>query len=139
MPKKSYDLQLMVSISRGNNELVQKLIRLFLRNTPGLLSQLEMAYKGGELHRFKELVNEIRPSFGYFCIREVEADLEMAERLAHINFTDKSMGDLIKRIMLNANAVIAELAADLQQFGIQPDKNNHCATTELPHYSAADR
>lgn len=118
MCNKKYDLQLMVSISRGNDELVRKLIRLFLRNTPVILKNLEHAYKAQDFHSFRSLVNEIRPSFGYFSIQEVESDLEMAEQLAYINISSRELNALMKSIMRNAERVMCELEQELNQPGI---------------------
>ncbi len=115
MCKKSYDLQLIMSITRGRSELVLKIMQLFIRNTPYLLRQLELAYIEKDLLRFKNLVYEIRPSFGYFSIREVESDLEMAERLAFINLSGRSMNELINRILIKANCVMREMEIELQQ------------------------
>lgn len=118
MCTKKYDLKLMISISRGNVDLVRKLIRLFLRNTPCILKNLEYAHKAQDFHSFRSLVNEIRPSFGYFSIRDVEADLELAERLAYINFSGSELGELMKRIMSNAEGVMREMEQELTQPGI---------------------
>jgi hypothetical protein len=108
----------MISISRGNDELLRKLIRLFLRNTPCILKNLEYTYKAQDFLSFRSLINEIRPSFGYFSIRDVEADLELAERLAYINFSGRELGELMKRIMSNAEGVMREMEQELTQPGI---------------------
>lgn len=127
MSKKRYDLHLMIALTRGNNDLILKIVHLFLRETPRLLNLLEKAYLTKDLVRFTELANEIRPSFGYFSIREIEADLELAEQLAYINISGGTMKELIERIMRNAASVIQEM-----EYEFSPDGDRCKTRLQIP-------
>lgn len=115
MPPKKYDLELMISITRGNDELVRKLIQLFLRNTPGILKKMKLAYTAKDLPHFTTLINELKPSFGYFRIRNIEADLEKAEKLAYVNMNSTELFKLIKDITTNAEGILREMELDFNQ------------------------
>ena len=115
MPPKKYDLDLMISITRGNDELLRKLIQLFLRNTPGILKKMKLAYTAKDLPHFTTLINELKPSFGYFRIRNIEADLEKAEKLAYINMNSTELFKLIKGITTNAEGILSEMERDFNQ------------------------
>lgn len=115
MPPKKYDLDLMISITRGNDELLRKLIQLFLRNTPGILKKMKLAYTAKDLPHFTTLINELKPSFGYFRIRNIEADLGKAEKLAYINMNSTELFKLIKCITTDAEGILSEMEHDFNQ------------------------
>jgi hypothetical protein len=62
MPEQLYSTDMIESLSRGNSELIRKLISLFVTQTPEFVREMHQAYKEKDFATFKTLVHKIKPT-----------------------------------------------------------------------------
>jgi two-component system, sensor histidine kinase len=113
MPEELYSLRLVKTLSRGNDEIIRKLIHVFAEQTPQSIEEIKVAYKSKDHSTIQSLAHKIKPTFGYFEIKESEKELEIIEMLASLNELSDEMENRIKRIEKTTKKVIAEMKADL--------------------------
>ncbi len=114
MQEKMYSLELIQSISRGNAALIKKLITVFIEQTPDSVSRMKAAYIKKDFTTFKTLAHKVKPTFGYFGIKEVERDLQLIELLAGIGMSSEELSLLILKIEETTQKVVDEMKTDFK-------------------------
>lgn len=112
MKEKTYSLELIQSISRGNTELIKKLICVFVEQTPDSVNRMKAAYMNKDFTTFKTLAHKVKPTFGYFGIKEIERDLQLIELLAGIGLTSEELTLLMHKIEETTHKVVEEMKTD---------------------------
>ncbi len=100
------------SLSRGNSELIRKLISLFVTQTPEFVREMQEAYKEKDFVSFKNLVHKIKPTYGYFGIKEIERDIQLIELLAEMGINSDELESLLRKIELTTKKVVDEMKTD---------------------------
>jgi HPt (histidine-containing phosphotransfer) domain-containing protein len=113
MPEELYSLRLVKTLSRGNNEIIRKLIDVFAEQTPQSIEVIKAAFKSKDHNIIQSVAHKIKPTFGYFEIKETEKQIEVVEMLASMNELSPEMEEMIRRIEKTLAEVIAEMKADL--------------------------
>jgi HPt (histidine-containing phosphotransfer) domain-containing protein len=114
MPEQLYSTEMIQSLSRGNSELLRKLISLFVNQTPEFVREMHQAYKEKDFTTFKTLVHKIKPTYGYFGIKEIERDIQLIELLAEMCVTSDELELLLRKIERITNNVVVEMKSDFQ-------------------------
>lgn len=100
------------SLSRGNSELIRKLISLFVTQTPEFVREMHQAYKEKDFATFKTLVHKIKPTYGYFGIKEIERDIQLIELLAEMGISSDELELLLRKIERTTKNVVDEMKTD---------------------------
>ena len=89
-----YDLSAIKSLSKGNDLFVHRMVKVFCDYTPGMLTELKIAYGENDMEKLAAAAHKIKPSIDNlninalkYIIREIEnARKEQVEsaRLAEI-------------------------------------------------------
>lgn len=112
MPEQLYSTDMIQSLSRGNSELIRKLIRLFVIQTPEFVREMHQAYKVKDFATFKNLVHKIKPTYGYFGIKEIDRDIQLIELLAEMGVTSDELELLLRKIEQITKNVVDEMKTD---------------------------
>lgn len=112
MPEHLYNTDMIQSLSRGNSELIRKLISLFVTQTPEFVREMHQAYKEKDFATFKNLVHKIKPTYGYFGIKEIERDIQLIELLAEMGVTSDELELLLRKIERATKNVVDEMKTD---------------------------
>jgi signal transduction histidine kinase/DNA-binding NarL/FixJ family response regulator len=79
-PAPAYDLTKLRALARGREAFVVKIIRSFLQNMPGSMTELVAATAVGQWPEAAKIVHHIKPSLESLGIREVEAAVLLLEQ-----------------------------------------------------------
>ena len=82
---KPYDLTGIRNISRGNNAFVVKLVRLFMEQTPPIVTEIMERYEAGDLATMGALAHKLKPSIdnlGIVDLKEIIREIERAGKSA---------------------------------------------------------
>lgn len=112
MPEVLYSLSLMKKLAHNNQEIIRKMIQVFLVQVPVAVAEIKAAYTAGKFELVSSLAHKVKPTFGYFAIG-VEKDIEMIELLANLEEDTQEIRRLINRLESVTNQVIAEMEEDL--------------------------
>jgi|WetSurMetagenome_2_1015567.scaffolds.fasta_scaffold716545_1 two-component system, sensor histidine kinase len=112
MPEQLYNTDLIQSLSRGNSELISKLINLFVNQTPAFVREMHQAYREKDFATFKNLVHKIKPTYGYFGIKEIERDIQLIELLAEMDVISDELELLLRKIERITKNVVDEMKTD---------------------------
>ena len=112
MSEKLYKLDLLKKLSHNNNEVIRKLIHVFMDQAPKAVEEIKAAYKAGKFNLVSTTAHKIKPTFGYFGIEGIEKDIEMIELLAKFEVANPEIEKLICRLEIITKAVIDEMKLD---------------------------
>lgn len=112
MQEKTYSLDLIQSISRGNPDLIKKLICVFVKQTPELVQRMKAAYMNKDFINFRILANQVKPTFGYFGIKETEKDLQLINLMAGIGIPSEELFLLMQKLEETTSNVVEEMKTD---------------------------
>jgi CheY-like chemotaxis protein len=79
-PTPAYDLTKLRALARGREAFVVKIIRSFLQNMPGSLTELAAAANAAQWPEAAKIVHHIKPSLESLGIQEVEAAVLLLEQ-----------------------------------------------------------
>lgn len=83
----SYDLTTLINISKGNNQFVQKLIKIFVTQTTEILEKIDMYLETNNFAEIKKQAHKLKPSvktLGLNSIAEQLQEMENAESEAEV-------------------------------------------------------
>ncbi len=114
MEDKLYSLDRINSISRGNPELIKKLINLFIVQALESVNGMKIAYMNKDFSTFRCLAHKVKPTYGYFGIKDIEGHLQMVEMLTRIKFSADEITHLMLEIEEITDKVVEEMKSDFK-------------------------
>jgi HPt (histidine-containing phosphotransfer) domain-containing protein len=112
MPEVLYSLSLLKKLAHNNQEIIRKMILVFLEQAPAAVAEIKAAYAAGKYEMVSAVAHKIKPTFGYFAIA-VEKDIVLIELLANLKEDTAEINRLIHRLDAITQKVIAEMEEDL--------------------------
>ncbi|QQV03424.1 MULTISPECIES: PAS domain S-box protein [Chryseobacterium] len=110
-----YDLKNIKTLSRGNEEFVQKMLSIFISQTEETIPLTEKAFDEKNCAEIARLIHKIKPSIEGIGIYSIKEDVKMMEILAKENNTELSeLYLLFEKIKQTLIAVITQLKAELK-------------------------
>ncbi|WP_439479302.1 PAS domain S-box protein [Chryseobacterium aquaticum] len=110
-----YDLKNIKTLSRGNEEFVQKMLSIFISQTQETIPLIEKAFEEKNNSEIARLVHKIKPSvegIGIFSIKEDVKLLEISAKEQKAELTE--LYALFEKIKQTLNTVINQLKAELK-------------------------
>lgn len=110
-----YDLKNIKTLSRGNEEFVQKMLSIFISQTQETIPLVEKAFEEKNNSEIARLVHKIKPSvegIGIFSIKEDVKLLEISAKEQKAELTE--LYALFEKIKQTLNTVINQLKAELK-------------------------
>ena len=112
---KLYDLTILQNIGRGNNEFVEKMISLFMSETPAKLTAMEQSY---HLHDFKEMgkmAHQIKPVIDNLGIFSLKEPIRIIEKLGQQELNHSDIPLLLTTIRNTVSLVIDALQTEITE------------------------
>ena len=106
-----YKLDMLEKISRGNEAFVNKMIDLFIQQTPSAVSEIKEAYEAGDFAKVKAVAHKMKPSIDNMEIVSLVSDIRQIEALASQGKRSAELGILISKL----DEVIEKVVTDLLQ------------------------
>lgn len=110
--KKLYDLEKLKEASRGNDEFVKKMIRLFITQAGISLQQIQKAFEEKDFKTVKEVAHRIKPSLDNMGINSIKQEIRDIEMLAAENPLSEILTQRIQLIGRVIPAVCEQLNQD---------------------------
>ena len=108
--KASYDLSSIIAISRGDEEFVNKMIGLFIKQTHEACVDLERYVSENNFNEISKLIHKIKPNIEGMGITSILGEIRELEFLCE-NSNDK---ENIEILVINIIKVLKEVVAELE-------------------------
>ena len=110
-PDRLYDLANLREISRGDNNFVKRMVKLFADRIPSSLAQIREAYTAKNFKAIRDVVHMLRPSIDNMGITAIKANVHNAEKLA----LDNPTSPLLKENLDQIDAVLMQVYEQLKE------------------------
>jgi len=106
-----FDLKKLEEIAKGNEQFVDKMIRLFISQAKVSLGDIKAAYKAGDYSKIKGIAHRIKPSIDTMGISTLKEEIREIEKNAEVYGSSEQMERLIAKL----DSVIKEVIKDLKK------------------------
>ena len=114
MPEKLYKLDLLKKLSHNNEEVIRKLMHVFIEQASKAVAEIKAAYEVEKFDMVSSIAHKIKPTYGYFGIPDIEKDIEMIELLANLETASSDLEKLIRHLETITRAVIEDMKEDIE-------------------------
>jgi len=111
-----YDLKNLHTLSRGNDDFIQKMLSIFISQTQETIPLVEKAFDEGNNAEIARLIHKIKPSIEGIKIYSIREDVKNLEISAKEQKTElKELYPLFEKIKQTLNTVIIQLQEELKK------------------------
>lgn len=111
---KHVNLEVLMEISEGSNDLMRDLIFLFISQIPVFSEQLDYYYKNEDFISLGKLAHKIKSSVSMMGISELSSDMKKLEHLAQAKKDTHKYPEYIERFKRISTEAVSELNDILQ-------------------------
>jgi PAS domain S-box-containing protein len=104
-----YDLSSLQSISKGNDEFIKKMIRMFCEQTPRLVTDMVDSYQKGDISNMASIAHKIKPSIDNLNISELKQTIRDIESAAKKNFNPNKLNEDLDNTLKIITSVVNDL------------------------------
>ena len=104
-----YSLELLREFSRGKEDFVDKMIRVFKEETPKSIQLLKEHYSKYEYKKVSDVAHKMRTSIDMLEIKTIQNDIRSIENFAREQKNLDQLPDLINRVTATCELVITLL------------------------------
>lgn len=106
-----YDLTKLIEIARGNQEFIDKMVKLFVDQTPPAFEKMVNALRQNEAKTIKEVAHRIKPSIDNMGISSLKSPIREIEQLASETAPDFTR---LRQLILASQRIISEVVKQLE-------------------------
>jgi PAS domain S-box-containing protein len=108
-----YDLCKLRELSRGNDDFVATMVKMFLQQVPAAVKEINTAYNCRNLNVVKAIAHRIRPVLDNLCIASLKNEMKEMERLALYNEPSDRLQELIQQLTHTIEKVVGGLELEM--------------------------
>ncbi|NBW34571.1 MAG: response regulator [Cytophagia bacterium] len=105
-----YSLAPLQSLSHGNFEFIDKMIRIFCTTIPQSLQAINEAFERSDYHQIKSAAHKIKPSVQNLGITSLKHDILFLETLDLSNINRHEVDEIIHKLNKTLTTVVQELS-----------------------------
>ena len=109
---KSYNLDFIVEMSRGNKDLVKRLISIFIEQTPASVIEIKDALRLHDMETVRRVAHRIKPNIDSFGITDLKEDIRTIESMAEEGAETPDFEVKINRLEEVINLVVGQLQTE---------------------------
>jgi CheY-like chemotaxis protein/HPt (histidine-containing phosphotransfer) domain-containing protein len=109
-----YDISDIRTISRGNEDFVKKMLKMFVEQTPGYLIEMREKFEARELGKLGEIAHKIKPTIDSMGIKSLKGTIRDIEKIAKTGIYEDVLVDLMKQVETDMNHAINAIKNDYQ-------------------------
>lgn len=113
---KLYDIEKMLSLYNGNQQMVTNMIKLFIEHTPQSIKQINTLYHKGDLEGVGANLHKIKPALSMMGMAELDSKVREAESNIKKSENLDSMSNLIRDIDELCGKIVGELKAHVATY-----------------------
>lgn len=110
--KKLYDLSRLIAMSRGKEEFVKRMAKLFCDQIPDSLATLEDAVKSQDLSLVNRIAHRMKPSVAEMGIHSIKDEILYLETAATTNSSNEIIRIRAQKIINTLQVALEQLKAD---------------------------
>jgi PAS domain S-box-containing protein len=110
---KLYDLTTLHNIGRGNKEFVEKMISLFIAETPEKLVKMEESYRLHDYKAMSEIAHQIKPILDNLGIFSLKEPIRIIEKMGQQELNNTDIPLLLKTMRTTISLVIDALQNEI--------------------------
>jgi PAS domain S-box-containing protein len=111
---RKYDLSAIEKMSRGNKEFIQRIIQVFIDQTPAAVEEIKSAWEHGDLETVRRVSHKIKPNLDNFGITDLKDEIRQIESLAEAGTFSGELEMKILKLDMVIREVAGELARELE-------------------------
>ncbi len=109
-----YDISGIQAISRGNNDFVLKIVKMFVSQTPAFVEDMKLKYIGRDLKDMAAVAHKIKPSIENMGIASLHEAIREIERLGKEENDSELLPTLLQQVENTLHLVIEALTKDFE-------------------------
>ncbi len=110
---KLYDLSSIIQMSRGNKDFINKIVQIFIEQTPAAVEEIKAAWEARDLVTIRSVAHRIKPNLANFGIVQLEKEIRSIESLADQRLATPELEAKIFNLEKIINNVVKELAKEI--------------------------
>ncbi|HMO62212.1 MAG TPA: Hpt domain-containing protein [Ferruginibacter sp.] len=107
-----YDISDIQAISRGNNDFVLKMLKMFVDYTPHNVKEMKERYAAKDLTGMGELAHSIKPTIDSMGITAIKDTIREIEKTGRDKNDSPELPALLEKIEVTINDVVAAVKLD---------------------------
>lgn len=107
--EKLYDLCMIEKFCRGNQEQVNKMLRVFISNVPPSVQEIKDAYNNGDFVGVKKLAHRTKSTLSYYAVVKLERDMRQIEELAGEGHAGEELEQKIDKLDNIVQQIVAQM------------------------------
>lgn len=111
--QKLYDLKALESISRGNSDFTEKMIKIFIEQIEEVVPNAEAVLSSGDFSALSQIMHKIRPSVEGMGILSIIEEIRILEKISKEGTDKKRISDLFYQIINTLMIVIEQLQEEI--------------------------
>jgi CheY-like chemotaxis protein/HPt (histidine-containing phosphotransfer) domain-containing protein len=104
-----FDLSRLEEIAKGDQQFVNKMVKLFISEATSSVAQIKIAYQDGDFSKVKAIAHRIKPSIDNMGISSLKNDIREIENQAELYQPSKQLDTLITHLATKITLVINDL------------------------------
>lgn len=93
----------------GSDEMVKKMVMMFLEKTPALLEELKKSWVQGDLALLSKIAHKLKPTLDVMSIDKLHNEIRMIETYAHQGINHPQMKNWIEKVTDICHQIFAQL------------------------------
>jgi CheY-like chemotaxis protein len=106
-----YSLSFLEDVSRGNRDLLDQMILVFIEQAPAAVSQLKTAYHNRNFSEMYAIAHRMKPDIDHLNIVSLKDDIRKIESFA----AQKQNGAALKALIVNLDNTITQVVHELKE------------------------
>ena len=101
-----YDLSKLEEIAKGNKQFINKMVKLFIKDSASSVTQIKNAFEDGDFSKVKAIAHRIKPSIDNMGISSLKNDIREIENQAETYRSSMQLDTLITHLETKIALVI---------------------------------
>jgi len=114
VPKKLYDLSYLRAISRGNEVFVEKMVNMFIEQTPVLMVEMSEKYQQGDFIAMGAIAHKVKPSIDNMGIVSLKETIREIEKIGKAGAANDTLPGLLEKVSNNMGQVVEALQNEFE-------------------------
>lgn len=107
--KELYSLTKLREMSRGNEDFVEKMLRLFVDIVPKSIAKIQIAHKAHDLDTISQTTHKLKPSVNHLNILSLQEPIRILEKLNHSQHTQAELNALVQTVIQTLQEVVQQI------------------------------
>jgi len=113
-PISYYDISEIKTISRGNDEFVKKMLKMFIDQVPGHVLEMKSKYSANELMGMGEIAHRIKPTIDNMGIASLKSTIREIEKIGKLGLDNEALPLLMEKVETDICSAIEAIKHDFQ-------------------------